>query len=169
MSILMAVKNRCEPIWCSHQAHDIIDRHCHDYVAVGACDTPTPIRQIPALERNKYVLHFTGFIAMNALDKSTDNQADEPAYHERATAILDELAQQARVALGNAGIRLNIFFVVPPSGDAILTLGVAANQHEVQEIKEVIGSIVRRSIGLNPGQCRNVICAMGDADDDAMS
>lgn len=98
---------------------------------------------------------------MDARDRLKDDQADEAAYRERATAILDELAHQARAALRNAGIRLNIYFIVPPSGDAILTLGAAVNEEEVQKIKEMIGSIVRRSIGLEPGQCREVICAMG--------
>jgi len=102
---------------------------------------------------------------MNAHNTLTDDLADEAAYRERATVILDELADQARVALRSANIPLNVYFVVGPSGDAILTLGATVNRQEHQEIKKVIGSIVRRSIGLETGQCREIICAMSDADD----
>lgn len=103
---------------------------------------------------------------MDAPDTVIDDLADEAAYRERATALLDELAHRARVALRKAGIRLNVYFVLPPSGDAILTLGATASQEEVQKIKAAIGLIVRRSIGLEPGQCREIVYAMGDADDD---
>jgi len=94
-----------------------------------------------------------------------DTLTDEKAYRERATALLDELAHRARVALRNAGIRLDVYFIVPPSGDAILTLGAIADKEEWHNIKAEIGSIVRRSIGVEPAQCRQIICAMGDADD----
>ena len=39
--------------------------------------------------------------------------ADEALYRERATALLDEFAQQARGVLRNAGIGIDLIFVVP--------------------------------------------------------
>ena len=95
---------------------------------------------------------------MNGHDILTDTH-DETTNRERATALLDEIAAQARTALREAGIRLNVFFVVPPSGDAILTLGAAVSREEWQEIRAVVSSLVRRSIGLKLARCREIICA----------
>lgn len=109
---------------------------------------------------------------MDAHDSLIDDQAEEVGYRERATALLDEVAQLGREVLQRAGIHLDIFFIVPASGDAIVTLGAAVNQGEWQEMKSVVSSIVRRSIGLEPAQCREIICAIahsGDAGDAAMS
>jgi hypothetical protein len=104
---------------------------------------------------------------MDAHNTLTGDLADEPAYRERATAILDELAHRARVELRRANIPLNVYFVIGPSGDAILTCGAVADKEQWQEIKAEVGKIVRRSIGLEPAQCRQVICAMADANDEA--
>jgi hypothetical protein len=101
---------------------------------------------------------------MNGHDILTDTH-DETTYREHATALLDEIAAQARTALKEAGIRLNVFFIVPPSGDAILTLGVATTREEWQEIRAVVSSLVRRSIGLEASRCREIICARTDGDD----
>jgi len=102
---------------------------------------------------------------MGARDTLTDDQVDEAAYRDRATIILDGVAQRAREVLRKAGIPLNIFFVVPAAGDAILTLGAAVNQEKWQEIRSAVSSIVRRSVGLEPAQCRQVICAIDRSDD----
>jgi hypothetical protein len=101
---------------------------------------------------------------MNEHDILTDSH-DEATYRERATALLDEIAAQARTALREAGICLNVFFIVPPSGDAILTLGAATTREEWQEIRAVVLSLVRRSIGLEPSRCREIICARAHRDD----
>jgi hypothetical protein len=89
----------------------------------------------------------------------TNDDDDESDFRERATAILDEVAAQARARLHAAGIRLNVFFVVPRSGDAILTLAAAICPEEWQNIKGVLSSLVRRSVGLlEPSRCREIVC-----------
>jgi hypothetical protein len=92
---------------------------------------------------------------------------DELTYRERATALLDGFAQQARGALRDAGIGIDLIFVVPPSGDVILTFGTAAELYseEWKAIRAAVSSLVRRSIGLDPAQCRDVVCAMAHAGD----
>jgi hypothetical protein len=94
---------------------------------------------------------------------------DELTYRERATALLDELAQQARGVLRNAGIGIDVIFVVPPSGDVILTFASAAELYseEWKAIRATVASLVRRSIGLDPPQCRDVVCAMAHESDAA--
>jgi hypothetical protein len=93
--------------------------------------------------------------------------ADEALYRERATALLDEFAQQARGVLRYAGIGIDLIFVVPQSGDVILTFGTAAElyRQELQALRTTVSSLVRRSIGLEPAQCRDVLCALAHAGD----
>jgi hypothetical protein len=102
---------------------------------------------------------------MDTPDIARDDQTDEAAYRERAAALLDELAHQARVALRNAGIPLNVYFIVPESGDAILTLGAVADKDEWHGLQAEVGRIVRRLIGLDPARCREIICVMSHSDD----
>jgi hypothetical protein len=93
----------------------------------------------------------------------TDN--DEMIYRERATALLDDFAQQARSVLRDAGIGIDLIFMVPWSGDVVLTFATAAELYgdEWQVLRTTVSSLVRRSIGLDPAQCRDVVCAMSHA------
>jgi hypothetical protein len=86
---------------------------------------------------------------------------DETAYRERATVLLDKFAEQARGVLREAGIGIDLIFLVPPSGDVIVTFGTAAElyREEWQVLRTAVSSLVRRSIGLDPAQCRDVVCA----------
>ena len=104
---------------------------------------------------------------MNEHSGITDD--DETAYRERANALLDKFAQQARGILRNAGIGIDLIFVVPPSGDVILTFATAAELYseDWKAIKANVSSLVRRSTGLEPAQCRDVVCAMAHAGDAA--
>jgi hypothetical protein len=103
---------------------------------------------------------------VTAMDKHeilTNDGDAELAYRERATLLLDEMAARARKVLREAGIPLDVFFIVPPSGDAILTLGAAAiSKDEWQDIRAVVSSLVQRSVGLEPSRCREIFCAMTD-------
>jgi hypothetical protein len=98
--------------------------------------------------------------AMDEHDILTNDSDGELAYRERATAILDEVAAMARTKLMAAGISLDVFFIVPPSGDAILTLGAAVSRDDWQDMRAVVSSIVRRTVGLEPSSCRQIFCAM---------
>ncbi len=100
---------------------------------------------------------------MNEHFSITDD--DELVYRERATALLDKFAQQAREILRASGIGIDVIFVVPPSGDVILTFCTAAESYseEWKAIRATVSSLVRRAIGLDPAQCRDVVCAMAHA------
>jgi hypothetical protein len=92
---------------------------------------------------------------------------DETAYRERATALLDKFAQQARGVLRDAGIGIDLIFVVPKSGDVILTYGVAAELYieEWKAVRATVSSLVRRAVGLDPAQRRDIVGAMAHAGD----
>ena len=79
------------------------------------------------------------------------DMTDEANYRERAIALLDEFAQQAREVLRDAGIGIDLIFVVPPTGDVILTFGVAAELYseEWKAIRATVSSLVRRWLGWN--------------------
>jgi hypothetical protein len=98
--------------------------------------------------------------ADDVLDESMDDEAD---YRERAATKLDQIAQQVKQALADAAISLDVFLVVPGSGDAIVTFGTVAdpdpNDDEWQTVAAIVASVVRRAIGLNRSRCRSLVCA----------
>jgi hypothetical protein len=83
----------------------------------------------------------TKVMAMNEHSRTTND--DEMAYRERATALLDEFAQQARGVLRDAGIGIDLIFLVPASGDVILTFGTAAELYsrEWQTLRTTVSSL----------------------------
>jgi hypothetical protein len=91
-------------------------------------------------------------------DEYTD---DVPAYRERATSRLQDIAQQTKQALADAGIDLHIFFTIPSSGHSILTFGTVSDPDDLewQTISAIVSAVVRRSIGLDRSRCRSLACA----------
>jgi hypothetical protein len=93
-------------------------------------------------------------------DEATD---DVPAYRERATSRLQDIAQQTKQALADAdaGIDLDIFFTVPSSGHSILTFGTIADPDDAtwQAVSAIVSATVRRAIGLDRSRCRSLACA----------
>ena len=80
----------------------------------------------------------------HVIDDLTDD-SDEATYRERATALLDQIAQQAKQALSNAGIDIDLFFLIPRSGDAILTFGTLADPPDDLWSTVSSGLLVRRA------------------------
>jgi hypothetical protein len=101
----------------------------------------------------------------------THEQHDDPtdddavmAHRARAKVELDEIARQARQALTEQGLDTSLFFLVPNSGDSILTYGCHANpsDHEWRRVGEVVSAIVRKVVGLDRTRCQEVACATTD-------
>ena len=99
----------------------------------------------------------------DALDDLTDDER-VAAHRERVKAMLPEIAQQIREALAEQGIDTPLFFIVPHSGDAIITFGTSGDPSgdEWDRVGEIVGSIVAQSIGLDRVRCRPVTCATTD-------
>jgi hypothetical protein len=104
---------------------------------------------------------------MDERNRITDD--DEIDYRERATVLLDSFAQQAKSVLRAAGIGIDLIFVVPPSGDVILTFCAAAELYndEWNAIRSTVSSLVRRAVGLEQAPCRDVVCATAHGGDTA--
>ena len=80
---------------------------------------------------------------MAAMTQALDYPADEDgvtAYRERAKGMLNQIAQQARLALADQCIDLDLFFLAPNSGEAILIYGTPGNPDDASW--ERVGEIV---------------------------
>jgi hypothetical protein len=91
-------------------------------------------------------------------DEFTDDEAD---YRERAAAKLDQIAQQVKQALADAGIDLDLFFILPTSGQSIVTFGTPGDPPyaEWDRVGEIVASIVAGLVGLRGTRRREVRCA----------
>jgi hypothetical protein len=86
---------------------------------------------------------------------------DVTTYRARARNLLTEITRQAKQALDGAGISLDVFVMIPSSGDAIATFGTAASPADEvwSRVSEIVSSIVGESVGLARTRCREVACA----------
>ena len=72
-----------------------------------------------------------------------------------------QITQQVRQALNDADIDLDVFLMIPASGDAVATFGTVADPCDElwKRVTEIVSSIVGRTVGLDRTRCREVICA----------
>jgi hypothetical protein len=110
----------------------------------------------------------------DALDDLTDD-GRAVAHRARVATMLNQIAQQTKQALSglrpmralriDADINLDIFFLLPNSGEVIVTLGTPGNHpdDEWNRVGGIVGSIVAQSIGLDRVRCRPVTCATTDS------
>src|SRR6478609_8944046 len=83
------------------------------------------------------------------------------AHRDRARAMLGEITQEVRRALREADIGVDVFFVVPTSGDAVCTFGsvIDPSEEEWATASETVCSVVRNAVGLTGVWCRELTCA----------
>jgi hypothetical protein len=94
------------------------------------------------------------------LDEAADDD-DVTAHRARAAAMLDRIAQEAKQALADQGIAIDLFFLIPNSGHAILIYGTPADPPDDQwsRVSNVVASVVRQTVGLRGTRRREVQCA----------
>jgi hypothetical protein len=91
-----------------------------------------------------------------------DEPMDDVAIHRaRAASVLDQIARQSKQTLVAAGIDIDVFFLVPSSGDAVIIVGCPGDPSDAEwdRVAELVASIVRQSVGLAGTRCRAVACA----------
>ena len=93
-------------------------------------------------------------------DDLTDD-GDVADHRARAKAELAKIAQQAKRVLQEGGIDLDLFFMIPSSGNSIITFGTSGDPPDDlwEQVRQIVSEIVRRSIGLDRTRCREVVCA----------
>jgi hypothetical protein len=103
-----------------------------------------------------------GAMETQALDYPADDDDDVTTHRARAKAEIDQIAQQAKLALADKGIiDTPLFFLVPNSGNAVLIFGTPGDPPDDQwdRVGEIIAAILGRLIGLRGIRRREVICA----------
>lgn len=100
---------------------------------------------------------------MDAEDKQDEltDEGDQGTYQERATAMLDLIAQQTKLALFEAGIELDIFFLVSQNSRAILTFGTPTDPSDDlwARVGEIVSCVVRNTLGIERTRCSGLVWA----------
>ena len=97
---------------------------------------------------------------IQALDNLADDD-DAMTYSERAKAMLNRIAAQAKQALSTPReVELDLFFVTP-SRHSVVTFGTMSDPSEQlwEEVSAVVSSIVQQVVGLDRVRCREAMCA----------
>jgi hypothetical protein len=83
------------------------------------------------------------------------------AHRARAKMMLDQIARQARQALDEQQIDLDPFFMVPNSGDAIITYGTTADPDDElwTRVGTIVSEVVRDLVGVRRTRCQAVVYA----------
>jgi hypothetical protein len=99
----------------------------------------------------------------DALDDLTDEER-VAVHRKRAATKLDQIARDAKEALAYQGIEAPLFFLVPNSGNAILTFGTSLDpdDNEWNRVAEIVSAIVRHTVGLDRTRCQEVVCMTTD-------
>jgi hypothetical protein len=92
------------------------------------------------------------------------HEDDARTPRERAASKLDQIAQLVRQALMEHGIDVTVFFVVPSSGDAIVTFGTTGNPPDDlwARISDLVNAVVKEAVGVGRLRCRHLVCAGTD-------
>ena len=83
------------------------------------------------------------------------------AQRARARNLLPQITQQVKQALHEASIEIDVFLMIPATGDTIATFGTLADPPDELWIRigEIVGSIIRRAVGLDRVCSRPLSCA----------
>lgn len=96
---------------------------------------------------------------MEAEEQKDDE--DVAARRVRARNLLTPITQEVKQALSEVGIEIDVFLMIPASGDAIVTFGTVTDPPDELwiRVEEIVCSIVRKAVGLECVRCREVVCA----------
>ena len=82
-------------------------------------------------------------------------------YRARARRELDEIARQAKQALAEHKIDLDVFFLVPNSGEAIVTYGTHNNPDDAtwERVGDIVSDVLRQVVGMEGTRHASVMCS----------
>src|SRR5208283_3826564 len=98
-------------------------------------------------------------------DFDTDPQPVERDHYaerqERVASALDKIVADVTLALDDAGIAIPVFFIIPTSGEALLSFATALDPSEQEWSRacDIIVGIVQKALDLTGLQARPVVCA----------
>ena len=90
----------------------------------------------------------------------TEDGDDLSVYRDRAKAMLDQVVRLTKQALAEHMINLDIFFLIPNSGEAVLLYGTPADPDDLiwERVGNIVSAVVREVVGLDSARCRPVMC-----------
>ncbi len=83
------------------------------------------------------------------------------ARRARARNLLPDITQEVKQALKEAGIEMDVFLMIPMSGDALATFGTIIDPPDEvwARVGEIVCLVLRKAVGLGPVRCRGLACA----------
>jgi hypothetical protein len=100
---------------------------------------------------------------MAAMETEEWIEEDEGVAAQRARArnLLPQITQQVKQALHEASIEIDVFLMIPTTGDAIATFGTLADPPDElwNRIGEIVCAVLGNTIGLDRAISRELACA----------
>ena len=100
--------------------------------------------------------------AMEATEEWTeDDDQGMGARRARARNLLPQITQEVKQALKDAGIEMDVFVMVPVTGDAVATFGTIMDPSDEvwARVGEIVCRVLGKAVGLGPVRCRELACA----------
>lgn len=105
---------------------------------------------------------------MNEDDKFNELEVDIDK-REISGEMLTQIAETSKRALSSEGILIDLFFLVPTGGSAILTFGTTADDDVVsnalwQRVIDLVSAVVRNCLKIERIRTNEIACTMMHAD-----
>jgi hypothetical protein len=83
------------------------------------------------------------------------------AQRARARNLLPQITQQVKQALHEASIEIDVFLMIPTTGDAIATFGTLTDPPGElwNSVGEIVCAVLGKTVGLKRARCRGLACA----------
>ena len=83
------------------------------------------------------------------------------AQRGRARNLLPQITQQVKQALHEASIDIDVFLMIPTTGDAIATFGTLTDPPDEpwNSVGEIVCAVLGKTVGLKRARCRGLACA----------
>src|SRR5690242_19070211 len=83
------------------------------------------------------------------------------AQRARARNLLPQITQQVKRALHEASIEIDVFLMIPTTGDAIATFGTLSDPPDElwNSVGEIVCAVLGKTVGLERARCREIACA----------
>ena len=86
---------------------------------------------------------------------------DLSVYRDRTKTMLDQVARLTKQTLAEHTIDLDVFFLVPNTGEAIIMFGTPTDPDDAtwERVGNVVSSALQQVAGVNNTRCRPVLCS----------
>jgi hypothetical protein len=99
--------------------------------------------------------------AMETTEECIEDDGGVAARRARARNLLPQITQEVKQSLKDAGIEMDVFLMIPRTGDAVATFGTVIDPPDEvwARVGEIVCSVLRKTVGLGPARCRELACA----------